>query len=288
MIGGEESVSPGRQLFDRGWRQGALLSVPPAQVAFISHELTSDGHVDLHRRNVRQADCLVVVSQDCDIVARDADEPCVEALICAPENEHRRRQVAFRSRRYFVIDDPSGLVARAAYRIFIRKDLALSLPSPERWPSGETRLQRFVRWLGDRYTRPPLPDAMVEHVQRPIDQALAALEDADPDASARLSSIVPELRITLPSTDDPPYGVTLIVMIESLIDLTADQADALDQLDQTLRVALTSPFVILQDVVLRTEHDLSVADFRGTAPIYREHLTYRGDDVLGSEPITGT
>jgi hypothetical protein len=87
MIGGEGSVPPGRQLFDRGWRQGALFSVPPAQVAFVSHELTSDGEVDLHRRNVRQAERLVVVSQDCDIVARESDEPCIEALICAPENE---------------------------------------------------------------------------------------------------------------------------------------------------------------------------------------------------------
>jgi hypothetical protein len=109
-----------------------------------------------------------------------------------------------------------------------------------------------------------------------------------PTLAAHLSSIIPELRITLPPTDAPPFVVTLIVIIESGGILTPDQADALDYLDQSLHQALTSPFVALGDIQFTTEDDLSVASFRRTAPIYREHLTYLGDEVLGSEPITGT
>ena len=288
MTAPENPMSLGRQLFERGWRQGAILTVDQAQLAFISHALTPAGDVELHRRNVRRVERLIVVSQDCDIVAAEADEPCIEALICVPEGERRRQQVAFRSRRYFVIGDPSGLVARAAYRIYIRKGLALSLPAPNPWPSGATSFQRFVRWLGDRYTRLPLPDELVDYVQRPIDGALAALEDETPELATRLSSLVPELRITLPSTDKPPYVLTLMVMIESLDDLSADQADALDHLDRMLRDTLVSPAIILQDILVKTEDDLSVAEFRRTAPIYREHLTYRGEEILGIEPISDT
>ncbi len=270
----------GRRLYDLGWRQGAVLAVSPHQIAFVSQTLSSSGATDLHRRNVRQAERLIVISQDCDVVASPSQEPCIETLICSPEKADWRNRIAFNSRRYFVLDNDVGLVAKAAYRLHIQKALAEHLPAPSPWSYGETLRARFVRWLGDRYTRPPLPDDVVDAVQRPIDIVLDTIESNDPDRAALLSLAISELRITLPATPRAPFEIAVLIMIQDDA-LTSEQAgkfaDLLDELILALRQALTSPKVSLLDIRPATEHDLSIAEYRQTAPIRHERLRQGSD-----------
>jgi hypothetical protein len=291
MASPEDDQPIGRQLFDLGWRQGALVDPAPSEVAFLSHAQGPGGQVEVNQRRVRQVDRLIIASQDCDIVARPDDEPCIETFICVRENARRTSRIAFNSRRYFVLDHGSGLVARAAYRVYVRKELAATFSPPVAWAYGERHFRRFVRWLGDRYTRPPLPDEMVMAIQRPIDGVLARVESENPERADLLSKVIPEVRVTIPATDVAPFSLSVIVMLEAVEALAPAESDelagALDELEDALHRALDSPGVSLTGVRFMTEEDMSVAEFRRTAPVYHESLTYRGEESSEAEPIQG-
>jgi hypothetical protein len=117
------------------------------------------------------------------------------------------------------------------------------------------------------------------------------MELVDPYAASILSKAVPEIRITLPLQDNPPFAFTVFIVMESAIGFDENEYRALnaalEYLDSGFRSALSSPDVMLQDVTVATVEELSVAQYRRTAPIYRENLTYQGQEgTTGAVPIT--
>jgi len=46
-----------------------------------------------------------------------------------------------------------------------------------------------VRWLARRYDRPALPDALVEAFQIPVNEALEALDDKEPEIGEAFSML---------------------------------------------------------------------------------------------------
>src|SRR5262245_33199693 len=112
----------GAWLLDHGWTQGAVFRAEGAECSTLVRQPPEAVKLAAKPRVVRAQELLVVVSQDCDILARPDIEPHVEALICKPE---RRRDyldsIDRNSPRYFVVDPAEGMVAQACYRVLIAK-----------------------------------------------------------------------------------------------------------------------------------------------------------------------
>lgn len=90
--------------------------------------------------------------------------------------------------------------------------------------------------------------------------------------------------MNLPATDDPPFDLTPIIMVD-VDGMTAEQAAEIEDLRQAIMGAFHPEYVKVDDVEVRTDDQLSLAGYLRTAPIYFEHRTYRGEEVLGAEPL---
>jgi hypothetical protein len=192
----------GQRLHAQGWKQGTIFSAP--SLFFLSNHLPpqTEGK-GFGRRAVRPNERLIIVSQDCDIVAPQDTEPCVEALICTvEENAGRIKNLEANSARSFVVDPGNGLIAQAKDRVLLTKALLATL-DPQPWPTDEARHQRFVRWLARRLCRYRLaPGAPLEHLagvldaspdsERPVSKHSVCLHEWASEAYARVEADEPE------------------------------------------------------------------------------------------------
>ncbi len=119
---------------------------------------------------------------------------------------------------------------------------------PEPWPGSPKRLEMFVRWLARRYDRPALPDAMVEVFQKPIEHTFMHFAEEYPETMLAFSKIVHEIRINLPTTEDPPFDLQLTLLTSS-DGLSGEQADAIDIIAKAIRASLDPKEVYLHPEV---------------------------------------
>jgi hypothetical protein len=276
----------GKQLYAVGWRQGAIFKAPA--VHFYRNHQGGEGQAEgivVDPRAIKQKETLVVASQDCDITASEEQEPNIEALVCAvTKHQGYLDQIDRNSARYFVVDRAAGLVAFAKYRVHISKK-ALQHFTPIAWPSSNERFARFVRWLAWRYDRPAFPDELVQALQAPIGNALAALYDEHPDVGTTFTRVVKEVRANLPHEETPPFDIALVFLVHSA-GLTVEEADAIHRSFEAMKTAVDQDVVHL-DPELRVvdEEQMSVAEYRATRPLFLEYLTYQGEEIVGAEPI---
>ena len=271
------------RLFAAGWRQGSMFST--RELAFASNRLQSDGQTtEVHHRNVKPRELLVVISQDCDIVSDD--EPFVEVMICSTTNQERAHRLDRNSARWFVVDREQGLVAEARYRLAIEKSM-LERYQPRAWPAGDLRFRRFVRWLGRRYDRPALPDALVDCLQKPLTSILEKFETSDPTMMKQFTAAVYEIRVTEPSTEVPPFDVSIYLMVAGSA-ITRTQARAISQVEDAISSGLDKELIRIGFISPILEEEMSVAEYFRTRPIFLEYLTYHGDEIDGAEPPPST
>lgn len=279
---GPDDSSFGEALFDLGWRQGALFTAP---VAYSWNSPTETGEPEQSIRPVKPSERLVLITQDCDVVAPVSREPFVEALICQTANsaEYLAR-IDRNSARQFVIDPERHLVAAARYRVQIAKEL-LANTRPEPWPSGPERFGRFVRWLARRYDRPALPDALVNYLQQPVSHALGQLHERSPAIGRAFSAAVTEIRVNLPESVDPPFSVELVFLVASR-SLTGDDLQAIGAAMSAINDGVDRQFMqlVAQPRILSHE-EMSVAEYFATRPLFLDNLTFRGEEVDGARPL---
>ncbi len=267
-----------------GWTQGTLFRASGIDVRNAGSIMSTVGETESagQPRQLPNVEYFIVASQTCDIVARLADEPFIEALACVTEPDASRRANFSKSARRFEVDVGTGLMALAAHRVVIDKRALLEL-SPQPWPSTLQRLIQFRTWLGRRFTRPAIDDAIVRGFVTPFEDVLRRVRKQRPEAFLAFSNAVGEVRIRLPSTDDPPYDLHMLLLLSDDVDHEGDEA--IDMVVAQLRSGLTGTNVTLLDPVLRqTWARTSVQVYFETVPIFLEHLTYRGDEVTGAEP----
>jgi hypothetical protein len=128
---------------------------------------------------------LGLATQTCDLKKHLSEEPTVECLrafwtakpvILIPAGRNSVRHFLLRER--VVGADRQGLIAEAASKVLVDKR-SLLLFAPEAGCDSPERESRFRRWLGRRYDRPAIPDALVRAIQKPIVEALrSSSEDA--------------------------------------------------------------------------------------------------------------
>ena len=274
----------GQRLFDAGWRQGSLFQPGDVQLAFLAHE-PGAGADGVYRRPIRADERLVLVSQDCDLVAKTSTEPYVEALLCDLEpNSGRIADIERNSARAFLVDPATNLVALARYRVHLHKEVLEGI-RPQPWPSDPTRFHRFVRWLGRRFTRPAVHERVIEHFHRPLENTLRQIRRRQKNLAAALTSAVHEIRIELPEDYDLPLKIRVLMVLAGE-ELTEEQADALAHVEREIHEHLDPAHVEVLSFDWRTDDELSVAEYLATVPLFSESLTYHGGDVpAGAEPL---
>jgi hypothetical protein len=272
----------GNKLFDLGWRQGTLFSA--ASACFTWNRFADSDTNELIRgeRGIKSKEKFVLITQDCDFVASEDDEPYAEAILCKPDSIKFVNGIRGNSTRWFVIDRETRLVAHAKYRVQFTKQ-ALSKLIPEQWPNGPNRLDEFARWLARRYDRPAIPDPIYEAFQKPLDARLALLKQECPDIFAAFNRVVGDVRVNIPDSEEPPFDLQLILLIKSE-GLTDEEANAIDSFGQVVQASLNPDLVHLQPQRTLTEEEVSLKEFYASRPIYLADYTYKGEEIEGALP----
>lgn len=271
------SIHLGQRLYNRGWRQGSLIEIPGVRIHYNSRSPKShQGEIVVKSREVKANEKLVLISQDCDIVASESLEPRVEALLCIVESDKNRLASASRNgTRNFAIDLDQGLVADARYRTFLDKKM-LDAVSPIDWPGTREHLGWFVQWLARRYNRPALEDSLVAVFQRPIINAFDNFAACSPEKATEFNRAVRQLRVSFPEKPEMPYNLHLTILVRQDA-LTQDELDAIDDVTEVLRGCLNSSEVILDtEAGLCTPTDITLQEYEATWPLYLDSYTYNG------------
>lgn len=277
----------GAKLFGAGWRQGVIFRSPALRLLGMDAAAPgSDEAQAQFTRRLKPNEACVLVTQDCDLVAEDSEEPHVEALLCKPFKLGSQflARIERNSARYFQVDPARGLVAQAKYRLLLTKQ-ALCGITPSPWPGSQERLARFVQWLARRYDRPALPDAMVKVFQWPVEQALAGLDANHPTIGLALSRAIHEVRVNLPASEVPPFDLQLVFLTRSG-ELSEEELGAIDAAADAIWRNIDPDLVHLQPPhrILSAEH-MTLAEYLATRPLFLEYLSYDGDDARGVPPV---
>jgi hypothetical protein len=236
---------------------------------------------------------LVLATQDCDLVKPSVKIPFVEALVCQEMGEKDVQEILPNDARFFVLDRADRLVADRNHVVLFRKKALLALggtPSP---PCGgaDDRRRRFSRWLGARYDRPALPDEFGPHLINPLSDAYKKLASAG-KRYGWLANDLREIRV-LQHGDGPPFSVSLIFLLRK--DADADAANAavaeiierarlvvLDTASEKERAAAT---IRVSRIAVVPEDRLQLLVYWESRPLALERFTYKGDEVVGPEPL---
>ena len=253
MAPGEQPLDVGGRLLDLGCRQGAIIDAP----AHLSWLRRGDRAWERGDEPLPDAK-FVVASQDCDIKAPETAEPFVEALVVTRVTDRGRLHQARKgnsARRFLLaMDGPSGLVADACRRALIEKRSLLTATFAPAAPTGGAPPRpRFADWLAGRYSRPALPQRLVEAVQKPI---VRAIEKADARTKRRLEGI-DELLFRASGGE-----VALVVEFVLLTDRAElDPEDAAEVAGWLDEVIADSGLVSEIRVAFRTPATLSLQDY---------------------------
>lgn len=279
-----EKRTLGEELFELGWKQGTLFYAPSA--CFSWNKLsgnTPDNSIVQEMRKLGSKEKFVLITQDCDLIASEAEEPYIEAILCKTEKQRFVSKINAKSARWFVVDAQTGLVAHAKYRTQFDKKI-LSSFTPEPWPNGPNRLDEFIRWLARRYDRPSIPDAIVDAFQRPLDRRVAELKQMHPTIFAAFNGIVSDVRVKLPASEIPPFNLQLILLIKSE-ELSEEEANAMSFFEQAVRESLDTTLVNLDpDMRIVSEEEISMKEYYASRPIYLGDYTYQGGEIEGARP----
>jgi hypothetical protein len=190
----------GRELYDRGWRQGRILRAASLPIPILSWQTANTQSGDTRRgkkssldqwsiqsKPVGPDDYLLVASQDCDIAKPAEKEPHIEVLQASWSTEIARiamaRGKSYQLRRIAARAEDSkseALIADAAWRALLDKRSLIALQPEFYTPAyGAIDTATLQDWLGARFSRLALPDELVEAIQQPLVAAIRKLNKND-------------------------------------------------------------------------------------------------------------
>lgn len=278
----------GRILHGIGWRQGSTFRLEGATV--YANDVSLDSNApkhNVHTKPVASKHLLVVVSQECDIVAKDYEEPYIEALVCRKAKERRIAQIQNRTARYFALPEAS-LEIVAPYRVLVKKTALLNI-TPEQWPGTGESLELFVRWLAARFDRPAVPDELVDLFDRPIRDLFSAMATEEEGALKAFNTSVREIRVTPPLTDKPPFEIYITLLLASEDGLTIEQVSSIQHVYNRMCNCVNPEMIKLnEDPNITTAGTMSVAEYEAGRTLALEFVSYEGDTPNGAIPIRRT
>jgi hypothetical protein len=275
----------GRELYERGWRQGCLVPLRPVQTVYETIDPPAVKTIEPEGRTA-----LVLTTQDCDLVKTGERLPFVEA-IAATHDAELSNEVQINDTRYFVLNPVTGLVADRVYNVTIEKDALLALPPPDAPCGGdETRTRRFAKWLGLRYDRIPLPDDVVLNVQRPLADAFRKLCRPGKRYES-LNRDLREIRIIGDLSQGPPFLVSLIFVLteeasieDASLAIAAVITDAGFAIEGGLLDDEQADVQIRRWVAVPPSR-LPVKVYHESIPVSLERISVRGEETIGAVPL---
>jgi hypothetical protein len=277
----------GRELYDRGWRQGSRIAVNARQGFHRAFE-----PIETQEHDLPEGMDLVLATQDCDLVRAEERLPLLEGIGCC-EDPERAAAIQLNDARYFVLEPAVGLIADRGYGAFFTRESLALVPPPVVLPCGgdAARRRRFARWLGARYDRPAFPDEAVDAIQRPLAATVRKLYRPGHELHG-LNDDLHEIRIAGDLDSGAPFTVTLIFVLREGADEEAAslliarlleeagfavEGDSIEDGDNAA--------VVIRTWVAAPPSRLSVAAYNGSIAIPLAYESYRGDEVVGAEPL---
>jgi hypothetical protein len=255
----------GDQLLDLGCRQGALVDAP-ARVLWLCG---SAGSWELGDESPPDAK-LVVASQDCDIKARDATEPFVEALVVTRTTDRGQIHHAKKgnsARRFLLQEDgDAGLIADGRRRVLIEKGSLLSARFTAAFaPDDKQSRRRFAEWLGGRYSRSAIPEQYVRAVHKPV---VLAIERANAETRRRVDEVDEVLFRVVKRAE---LLIVEFVLLRDDGDMDPeDEAELTGWLEE---VTMESGLVADVRVAFRTPATLSLHDYTELTRLELDHFS---------------
>ena len=281
------STDTGTSLIEAGWEQGSLL--PAAGYVSLAQSPGGDWTSSL----VPPAEPLerwIVVSQDCDILS--SAEPYIEVMACYWSRRGDRAYNGSRSgnsSRYFRVTElehegkRGALIVDATKRAQVAKGSLVGTTPINPDADDPAFARSFRRWLGGRYSRPPLSPKVVDAIQRPVVDGIKDLAKVDSLAD-EAQELVREVRI-YPLGDDPPYDVTIIMLIQEEVD---DDDVRLAALRGWIEMWLRASPDDIRSVTIESlrASEMYVTEYENTLKLPLDHYS-AGEDGQKSGPVVG-
>lgn len=206
----EKTQKFGDRLRTSGWKTGSVLC--PVLTKAVAKCLQRGG------RDVRvlaENECLIVVSQTCDVLASKLEtEPYVEVLVARERVNIDSTKARLRSTRHLNFRTKRGgtiLEAHATDRYWVPRDMLSEFAPDSSRSLSEQASRLLVDWIGLRYTRRAWPNSLVERLPN-IDEMEQLLKDIELDV-AEIRVAIPEIDEELPK--DVPYRLTVFAVMET-------------------------------------------------------------------------
>jgi hypothetical protein len=230
----------------------------------------------------KQGDGMMVVTQSCDLVKSASDLPQIEVARVFETTSQRTIIQAqdFGSARFFRVDHPAGdaaMVLDYGQRALLDKGFlkAVEPDNSLRQAWSEEHCKRLGRWLGQRYSRPAIPDEDYECITRPIRDAWNDLVANDPHSAVSYHREYSEWRYRR----EEDGSLTLYILSPKANPDETTALEVSDFLTQTL--APVYPGEVRVAVDHRSYHTFTKADELSTEQISMEWAS-RDEGVEGA------
>lgn len=274
-------------LFNAGWRQGAVFK-PNRDLYSLVNQTDS---LEPKSRQVKASELLVIVSHDCDIASDGY--PHIECLVCEQLKQGKRSiqqqtaRITLEDPRRFVVNREQGWVADTKHRILLQKSLLEKFPVPEYHISDLIEVDRFRKWLANRYARPGREGWIHDLVIRSLIGILRTIQDEEPDTFTVFNEIVHEVRFDAVAMDEGQVRLGLLIISNDDEQLWTDERiSALENVTSTVEATLIDhdriDFAGIQVTVL--SELLHIAYLR-TEALPTDWASYEDGQYVGAPPV---
>lgn len=209
----------------------------------------------------KEGDRMMVITQSCDLIKPAVELPQVEvARVFETTNRPTiANAMHFGSARFFRLDEDeaeSGVILDYGQRAFLEKGF-LEAVAPDnslcgRWT--DERRRTFARWLGQRYSRPAVPDDDYKCITSPVREAWRTLLAEEPETAAAFNREYAEWRYRR----EPDGSLTVYILSASPEPDEGIALEVSDFLVSALEPAYPGPVLVATDH--RSYHSFTKAD----------------------------
>lgn len=218
-------------LYEQGWRQGVMFEAPG--LSYESVQFSGPNDITAKRgKIVSSKDSLIVISHDCDI--NSPTEKYIEVLLCRredPEKDILQKWDKRSSPAYFVVEFSHAWVAVAAHRIKLAKESLVNIQVGT-CPMDADRRRQFIEWLSRRYDRPMVSDKIHDLLNKPVDAALARVEQEQPDIWRDFCLALHEIRVILSDIEEIPCRAQFLYVTQE--DVSKAHLDAISSINRIM------------------------------------------------------
>ena len=278
--------STGRQLYDRGWRQGAIVPINTPAPLYDG----ADSTTPITREPVAG---YILATQDCDLVRPDDKLGHVELIAYHQVSRDEAANVLPNDTRHFVMSLEEGLVADRSQTLSVTKQTLLAFEYPPALPCGTqpTRTRRFARWLGARYDRPAVPDILDAALRKPLEKSIKKLCRSGKKLHF-LNLDLHEIRVSWDMSGEP-HRVALLFILRPGADVQRAEAAVAELLKSAkLQIAdVVEPKrtkdvpILISRVVTASTTRISLEAYTGSVPLSFESFSVEGEAVVGAESL---